>query len=57
MRRCVWGGVWLRLAQHELEAAMRGTSDQQIESMAPRTGPNRNIFVISFLQIILPSLS
>ena len=27
------GGVWLRLAQHEREAAMRGTSDQQIESL------------------------
>ena len=36
-RRCGWEGVWLRLAQHEREAAMRVTSDQQIESLVALT--------------------
>ena len=36
-RRCGWEGVWLRLAQYEREAAMRGTSDQQIESLVALT--------------------
>ena len=31
------GGVWVRLSQHEREAAMRGTSDQQIESLVALT--------------------
>ena len=37
MRRCGWEGDWVRLAQHEREAAMRGTSDQQIESLVALT--------------------